>query len=137
MTTSGIPCSSPVASIHDLAVVLVLAVHSAGAACEEHEHCADQQGNHSYEQRPDARSIGRRASAAVVGSVDVVLEYAKQSEVACEHNDGDDPCNKGSHGCENSPAETSSESHEEGDECETAGNWVEDHNASERLCGIF
>lgn len=67
----------------------------------------------------------------------MVLDYAEQSEVACKHNDGDDPCNEGGHGSKDSSAETSSKGHKESDECEATGDWVEDHNASKSLCGVL
>jgi hypothetical protein len=75
----------------NLAVILILSVHSAGAASEEDKHGAEQKQDHGGEDGPHASTEHGMASARVVGAVDVVLDNTKESEVAGQNDDGHNP----------------------------------------------
>jgi len=68
--------------------------------------------------------------------VDVVLDDAEESEVACHNHNGDEPGNGRDHRSHDCTAEACAESKEEGDECEATCDGVEDHYSSQGLRGI-
>ena len=70
-------------------------------------------------------------------AIDVVLDNAKQDEVASHHDKRDNPRHGCYHGCHQCTEDTSSESEEECDECKTASDRVEDHDAGKSLRCIF
>jgi len=74
------------------------------------------------------------ASTAIL--IDVVLDDAEEGKIACHGHESDEPGDCRHHGSEDCAAEACTECHEKGDECETAGDGVEDHDSSQGLCGI-
>lgn len=75
--------------------------------------------------------MGARAIA-----VDLVLDDAEEGKVDGHDDESDDPGDCSDEGGEQAAADTSAEREEEGDECERAGDGVEDHDASEALGGL-
>lgn len=128
--------SGSVTGIHDLAV-LVLLVHSAGAAGEEHEKSGNQEQDHGSKLSPHTNTKLGTASAGVSVGVDMVLDDAEEGEVASKNNDGDNPSEERSGSSKDGTDETCAESEEEGNEGESASNGVQDHDAGQGLGCVF
>lgn len=135
--TLGGGVATRVASIRSLGVVCVartLLVQASGEAGEENNEGGKEQTDHCSKNGPHANRVMGLASATVL--VDLVLDDAEEGEIDSHDDHGHNPGNRRDHGGQQSAKDTGAESEEEGDEGKTAGDWVENHHASERLSTV-
>lgn len=64
------------------------------------------------------------------------MTYPEQGEVNSHHHQSDHPCDESHDTGEDGTNDTGSESEEEGDESETASDWVKDHDIREGVCTV-
>jgi len=101
---------------------------------EEDNECCEEKEDHCSQDRPHADGIIRMTSTAIL--VDMVLDDTEEHEIGDHNRECDDPGDRSDHRSKKSTADAGAESEEEGDECKTAGNWVEDHDAGEAFGGV-
>lgn len=104
-------------------------------ACKQHNERREEQTHHRGKHSPHPDIKSRMAVTPIL--IDLVLDDAKQGEIARHNHDGDDERDEGDHGCEDGAEEPSTKSEEESNECQAAGNGVQHHHASERFGGVF
>lgn len=102
-------------------------MHARREAGEEDDERREEQQNHRREDSPHANGVVGVRSAAVL--VDFVLDDSERDEVARHGHDRDYECDGRHEGREQGTAGAGAEREEEGDECEAAGDGVEDHDA--------
>jgi len=104
---------------------------------EEHDESPEEEQDHSREEGPDRNRVSRHAAALIIAAIDVVLYDAEEHEVRRQHDDGEDPRQRGDEGGEERAADARAEREQEGDEGHAADDGVEDHDAREGLGGVF
>lgn len=114
--------------------ILSLTMVSLRKTCKQHHERTKEQANHSRKRSPHSDRVIGVTSTPIL--VNVILDDAKQRKITCHDHESDEPCNSRDHGGEDGAAETSAEREEEGDECQAAGDGVEDHNAGQGFGGI-
>jgi len=111
-----------------------LAMHSRREASKEHDERSKEEENRGGEDEPHANRVVCVGARTVL--VHVVLNNAKESEVARHDDHADDECDGRDEGGEDGTTDTSAESKEESDEGQSASDGVKDHDSSKRLRGI-
>ena len=109
-------------------------MHAGRAAGKEDEEKGKEQRDGAYQNCPDTSREGRMATAAVL--IDMVPYYDKEREVGGHDDQRDDEGHGGNESCEEGAAHSRTERDEEGDEGEAGDDGVQNHDASEHLCGI-
>jgi len=142
VTVAALPESSSrrggsvrVTRVGNLAVVHGrLSVSPGAAALEQDDEGREEEQDHGGEDGPHAyREVGVAACTIIV---DVVLDDAEGDKVGDHDDEGDDPGQSGDNGSEQRAEDARAEGEEEGDECKTAGDGMQDHDAGESVRGV-
>ena len=106
------------------------------AATKQHQNHSEKQRQHrsKYEPHRDVK-LGVGASGAAI-VVDLVLDDAPHHKVHHHRNQCDQPGKEGQSGGDQGTNYVGAESSEEGDECEAAGDGVQDHDVCEAGGGL-
>ncbi|KFY32944.1 hypothetical protein V495_08588 [Pseudogymnoascus sp. VKM F-4514 (FW-929)] len=104
------------------------------AARKQHQNRSKEEHHKRREQGPDALPV---RCVAVTIIIDLLLDDAPGDEIGDQDNEGDEPCDGGDERCAQGTEDGGAEGGEEGEECETAGYGVEDHDARERISGVL
>lgn len=111
--------------------IVASAVHPSAEAGEQDNESGKEEENQGGKNCPDTRTkFGVRSRAVVV---DMVLNDAKESEIAGKGYNHDDEGNSRCDSCEDGTTDTSAQGKEESNEGKSSGNWVENHDAGESL----
>jgi len=110
-------------------------MQSRGAAGEQDNKGAEEQAHHGHEEGPD--SSGEHGVVASAIAVDLILDDAPGDEISDHDNQGHDPGEGGDEGCEDGAAPAGTESEQERDEGDSAGNRVQDLNSGKAVSGVL
>jgi len=101
---------------------------------EQNNEGRKEEADHSSQDRPHASRVVCMTSTSI--PVHVSLDDAKEYEIGDHNHQRNEPCNSSNHGGQQSTADAGTKSEEESNECKTAGDRVENHDAGKGLCGI-
>jgi len=103
-------------------------VHSCREAGEEDDECCQEKEDHSRQDGPHAERVICVRSTAII--VDFVLDDAESDKVTGHHYDSDDEGDCRDERCQQCAEDSSAERKKECNKSKSAGDWVEDHDAS-------